>query len=155
MIDRALRDRYASALRQLLSGQVTNWQFEGITKGECLDSHDGVLVPIYWRAWTLYSDGAWPEYIDRDLAAAVRPEIARWILFLQTDLAYRWPPGPLDQFGTRSVIMDALTFGWWERRKEERLRAWERHGDASVWPFLTREEFDRARSKPRFLVGSS
>jgi hypothetical protein len=45
MIDRTLRDRYASALRQLLAGHITNWQFEGITEGEILESEDAVLVP--------------------------------------------------------------------------------------------------------------
>lgn len=155
MIDRALRNRYASALRQLVSGQVTNWQFEGLTGGEYLDSQDGVLVPIFWRAWTFYNDDAWPERVRRDVARAVRSDVARWILFLQTDLEYRWPPGPQDQFGIRCVILDLLTFGWWERRKLERLQAWERHGDDAVWPFLTRGECNKARSAPRFLVGCS
>lgn len=74
--------------------------------------------------------------------------------FLQTDLDYRWPPGPLDQFGTYNVVMNALTLGRWERRKEQRLRAWQTHGDVSVWPFFSRDEYDQARRQPSFLAGS-
>jgi len=93
--------------------------------------------------------------VDRALARAVRSDVARWILFLQTDLEYHWPAGPLDQFGCYNWPMNLLTLGWWERRKEGQLRAWERHGDSSVWPFLTREEFAGACRAPTFLVGSS
>lgn len=153
MVDRMLRDRFAGALRQLLSRQITNWEFEDFTRGEDLQSADRVLGPIYWRAWTLYSDGMWPERVSQSTAREMRLDVARWVLFLQADLEYRWPPGPMDTFAIRNWPMNLLTFGWWERRKERELRAWQRHGNFDVWPFWSRAEFDAARRAPRFLVG--
>lgn len=152
MIDRAARKQLASCLRQLLARQVSNDEFE-CSLPRCR-SGDGVIAPIESRAWTFYSD-MHEHRIDRDLAHAVREDVARWILFLQRDLEYRWPPGPWDRFPIHKWPLNLLTLGWWERRKARRVREWESHGDVDVWPFLTRSELSAACAQPQFLVGSS
>lgn len=82
MIDRDARDRLATALRQLLARQITKDQFEGVRSSR--RSNDRVIGPIESRAWTFYSD-MHPHKLNRELADAVRSDVARWILFLQTD----------------------------------------------------------------------
>ena len=152
MIDRTARKQLASCLRQLLARQITNDEFEWALP-RCR-SHDGVIAPIESRAWTFYSD-MHEHRIDRELARAVREDVARWILFLQHDLEYRWPRGPWDCFPIHNWPLNLLTLGWWEWRKARQVRQWEKHGDLGVWPFLTRSELSAACAQPKFLIGSS
>lgn len=116
-------------------------------------SGDGVIEPIESRAWTFYSD-MHEHRLDRELARALREDVARWVLFLQGDLEYRWPVGPWDNYPIYNWPFNLLTLGWWERRKARRLREWQSHGDVEVWPFSTRAELAAACAAPRFLVGS-
>ena len=129
---------------------MTNDEFEDSLPRDL--SSDGVIDPIESRAWTFYSD-MHEHYLDRDLSRAVREDVARWILFLQRDLEYRWPRGPWDRFPIYNWPLNLLTLGWWEQRKARLLRDWERHGDVDVWPFLTRSEYSAACAEPRLLVG--
>lgn len=150
MADRHARNLLASALRQLLARQITNDNFEDAFP----QSEDGIVEPIESRVWTFYSD-MYPHKLSRKLTKVVRSDVARWILFLQSDLEYRWPRGPLDDFPIYNSYLNILTFGWWERRKELQMKAWEQHGDVTVWPFFEKEEFYKARKRPCFLAGSS
>lgn len=152
MIDRSARRHLANQLRRLLSRHITNDEFEEAVSRCC--SVDRVIAPIESRAWTFYSD-MHAHTIDRDLARAVREDVARWILFLQHDLEYRWPPGPWDSFPIDFWPLNVLTLGWWSRSETRRVREWESHGDADVWPFLTKSEMVAACARPKFLVGSS
>ena len=150
MIDRYARNVLASALRQLLARQITNDNFEDTIP----QSEDRIVESIESRAWTFYSD-MYPHKLNRKLTKIIRPDVARWILFLQSDLEYRWPLGPLDDFPIYNSLLNILTFGWWERRKELQLKAWEQYGDISVWPFIEKEELNEACKQPYFLTGSN
>ena len=152
MIDREARDLMAEALRQLLARQITNDEFEDMIPSG--PSDDGALGPIESRAWTFYDD-MHAHKLDREFTDAMRSDVARWLLFLQTDLKYRWSPGPWDRFPIYNWPLNLLTLGWWERRKARLLAEWEQQGDVTVWPFLERSAFDAACARPRFLVGSS
>ena len=92
MIDREARDLMAEALRQLLARQITNDDFEEMIPSG--PSDDRVLGPIESRAWAFYDD-MHAHKLDREFTDAMRSDVARWVLFLQTDLEYRWLPGPV------------------------------------------------------------
>lgn len=144
VFDRNARDLLIVALRRLMARQITNDAFEELM--EDVPTTDRVVGEVYDRAWCLCSD-QYSHHLDSDLTRQVRPELARWILFLQTDLEYRWPPDPRGPLFIYNWPLNLLTLGWWERRKARRVAEWERHGDASVWPFLSRQEFDDTRGR--------
>ena len=150
MIDRESRDACAQLLRALAARELSGDEFE--TAMGDLSSEDPAIRAMFTQGWSLYTEGC---HVDRQTARAVRPDLARSVLFLHGDAEYRWPPYPSGDFPIYNWLFNILTLGWWEHRKALRLRAWEQHGDVSVWPFHSRAEFEVACSSPRFLVGSS
>lgn len=149
MVDRKSRDACAELLRRLMRGEMEGEEFEFAVDGLC--SQDPGIRAVQTQAWCYYSDF---EPVERSVARAVRPEVARLILFLQGDTEYRWPPYPSGDFPIYNWLFNVFTLGWWERRKAERVRHWQQQGDHSVWPFHSRAEYDAACARPRFLVGS-
>jgi len=132
-----------------MRGEMEGEAFEFAVAELC--SQDPGIRAVQTQAWSYYSDF---EPVERSVARAVRPEVARSILFLQSDTDYQWPPYPSGDFPIYNWLCNVLTFGWWERRKAERLRLWQQHGDHSVWPFHSYAEYDAACARPRFLAGS-
>lgn len=149
MVDRDSRTAFAALLRRLMIGQVTGDEFECAV--DELGSSDPGIRAVRTQAWACYTEG---EPVERDFARAVRLDIARSILFLQSDAEYLWPPYPGGDFPIYNWLFNICTLGWWERRKADRLREWEQHGDFAVWPFHSRSDYEAACARPRFLVGS-
>jgi hypothetical protein len=148
-IDTTARKKLAESLRHLVSGVITNYEFEdGLPS-----SHDEAVVAIYEQAWLLYSD--FPEHHlneERRVPDEARPIIARWILFLHSELPYEWPVWRLTP-GT--LIRDSL--GWLTsgRSVREDRAKFEASGDYDVWPFFRREDFDHAQTEPVLLRGAA
>ena len=86
-MDRDSRTACAALLRRLMIGQLTGDEFECAV--DELGSSDPGIRAVRTQAWACYSEG---EPVDRDFARAVRQDIARSILFLQSDAEYLWPP---------------------------------------------------------------
>lgn len=149
MVDRDSRTACAALLRRLMLGQLTGDEFECAV--DELGGSDPGIRAVRTQAWACYSEG---EPVERDFARAVRQDIARSILFLQSDAEYLWPPYPSGDFPIYNWLFNICTLGWWEQRKANRLREWEQHGDFAVWPFHSRSDYDAACARPRFLVGS-
>ena len=150
MVDRESRDACAQLLRRLMRGEMEGEEYEFAV--DELGSSDPGIRAINTQAWACYSDYS---PVERSVARAVRPEIARSILFLQSDAEYLWPPYPCGDYPTYNWLFNLCTLGWWEHRKADRLREWQKLGDWSVWPFHSRADHDTACARPRFLVGSS
>lgn len=150
MIDRVARRQLATLLRRLLARQVSNDEF-AVAVRRCA-SDDDVIDAIAISAWMLYSD-SYEHKIDRSVARAARGDVARWILFLQHDLEYRWCPGPWGWSPFCSWVLDLLTLGWWQRRTKRSVDVPDAREQVAVWPFSTRAEFAAACARPRFLVG--
>ena len=149
MIDRVSRDKLATALRQYVSGRITNDDLDGIV----VDWRDSGAVAVKERAWCLYDDlhdhkAVGKYHLDR----AARDEIARWIVFLHSNVEYTWPRYSFDQI--INWPMKLLTLGWWEKNRERIFEQFKAAGDYSVWPFVTKEDFETALENPRYLVGS-
>lgn len=150
MVDRDSRRACAQLLRRLMRGEMEGEEFELAV--DQLGSSDSGIRAIKSHTWACYSDYS---PVERAVARAVRPDIARSILFLHSDEEYRWPQYPGGDLPIYSWLFNILTLGWWERRKEHRLEEWLRHGDSAVWPFHSREEYEAACARPQFLCGSN
>ena len=147
MIDRTSRNGLAAALRHYVSGVITNDDLDEVD----VDWRDRGAAVIKDRSWCLYDDTHQHRATGRHyLSKPARDEIGRWILFLHSDLEYTWP-----EFNfIRTVFwpMNLLTFGWWERRKQKRFEEFTMAGEFSVWPFVSRADYEQALAKPKYLA---
>jgi hypothetical protein len=149
MIDREARRQVAELLRHLVSGQITNDEFEDrLPQG----SADRGVSEISSEAWYLYSD-LWEHRLvgEQRLSPEARTSVARTVLFLQSDREYEWPEWP---FGSRflSALLRLFTLGVFGRGAKAR---YEKAGDIGVWPFLRREDYEAALQAPPYLSGRS
>jgi hypothetical protein len=91
MIDRPARDQLAEKLRHLISGRLTNDQFDAARPEDCED--DSVHAVWQW-AYTLYgSDLPFPYRLRsrHRVSWDLRQQAARAIVFLHSDIEYEWP----------------------------------------------------------------
>lgn len=83
-----------------------------------------------------------------------RREVLRWILFLDSDLEYRWPrmslPGLSPLRRARPIVMrwlngpNAISY--------ERATEFLASGDFNAWPFISRLDYKYALKNPRRLA---
>lgn len=145
MIDREGRNRLGVALRRLASGRLTNTGFDAIRVDH---SPDEALVAIGDAGWLLYGDfGVYRLTGRRSLTAEVRAAVARWVVFLDTDLPYEWR-----RFRPTiwELALDCLTLGVSHRRK---LRSWRGSGPFHLWPFFRERDYTAASASPRRFAG--
>ena len=148
MIDRAARSDLAERIRQLVAGQITNDEFEDRTNPRSLDR---AVEAVRDGAWGLYSDTREYRLVGKyPLNLEARHAVARWIVFLQTDLEYEWPRiGPMAMIGL--LLAGFLTVGL----VRIPFRIWfSKHGEFSAWPFIRAEDLEEARKHPRYLAGA-
>jgi hypothetical protein len=143
VIDRLSRDNLAERLRQLASGSITNFAFE---QREIGSSRDAAIHAIEFRL-------AWPHYDDFvehrldggfRLTDGQRRDFARSVLFLKSDLEYRWPERSLPT-AIKNYLGRLLSYGRWMPSYTD--------GDLSVWPFYTKEEYRLCLKTPPYLRG--
>ena len=144
MVDRSSRDKLAEALRQYVSGRITNDTLDDIK----VDKKDHGAVAVKEASWYLYDDlhehkAVESFYIDNK----GRKEIARWIVFLQSDEEYIWP-----KMSILGFILSMLTFGLYRKMQQKR---WKKVGDLSVWPFGSKNDLNKAIVKPKLLAGKA
>lgn len=138
------RAHLARCLRLLATGRITNFEFDDLASSRSCDV--GVEV-IRREAWYLYSDlRAYRLRGEDALSREGRREVARWIVFLGTDLAYEWPDARgiwrwvLLPLNVASLGLAGAAMRWY----------FARHGDYEVWPFIRNEDFlDAVQSWPR------
>ena len=147
-IDVQTRKQLAQLLRRFVAGLITNDEFES----QLPRLHD-------LAARQVFSEGAWHLYDDlhehrltgkHRLDRATRAQIARWILFLETDLPYEWPVIPPFVVYLVLPVVNLLTLGATTRLVASYLQ---RGGDADVWPFRRRADYERALPRPPYLHG--
>ncbi len=140
----ASRRAAAELLRQFASGRLTNDEFEE----RWPESRDPALSAVREAAWFLYSDLRAHSLTGTSrLPFAVRRQVARWALFLHSDLAYEWPVATRTETLARSIA-GLLTMGVATRLWKTALQVSE---DAEVWPFFRRVDLRRALRAPRLL----
>ena len=148
MICRKSRNDLALALRRYVAGRTSNNDLEEIA----VDWRDRGAVAVKQMAWGLYSDLASHRAIGKHaISRENKRAVARWIIFLHSDNEYLWP-----EYSFVQIVnwpMNSLTFGWWERRKDLRLQEFREAGDFAAWPFVSKDDLNKALQMPRYLVG--
>jgi len=147
MIDKAARNRLSESLRHLVSGQITNDQFEDNSPHK---SGDRAIWAIRLRAWMLYDD--LKEYKlngEYAIPAKGKSEIAKWLLFLKTNLDYEWPIHPSETL--LGMLVSLLSFGLIPRIFWNGY--WLRSENSKIWPFIRTKDFRIARRTPKLLKG--
>lgn len=148
MIDRQARDKLAELLRHLVSGQISNDQFEASIP---ISTNDDGCKAILEQAWHLYSD--LHEHKLTGHHAVTRKDkrqIARFIVFLHSDYEYKWPSHPCT--GLSRLLATIISLG---KIPEYSDRKWQASGDFEVWPFMKRQEYEKAVREPKLLRGSN
>jgi len=144
MVDRPSRTTAGELLRHLAAGQVTHDEFEA----RFPRSTDLAVREAWAAGWMLYDDFRTYRLagVDR-IGIDARHVVTRFVLFLQTNHEYRWPPssglGP-----TLWLVAAALSLGYARRVQRRRF---ERHGDIEAWTFLSRANLDEAVGNPPYL----
>lgn len=135
MVDVEGRRRAAALVTQIRDGLLTNYQFEDAYP---MRSKDRALFAVFMVVWSLYDD--LHEHRLEKLPDDVVQRLRRCELFLNADLSYEWPRWFLS-FGTFLLLpVNIITFGLLGRLL--RLK-FERAGDASVWPFKRRADYEQ------------
>lgn len=124
MIDRKARDKYAQAIRALVAGMITNDEFED-ERLPALDTADPAI-------------------------SAIKSHVARWVLFLKTDVPYEWPELSGKRFFALALA-NVLTFGYANRFYEDWFK---QQGEADVWPFVRYADYAAALECPVYLAGA-
>ena len=106
MIEREARDVCSRLLRRLVARQITGDEFED--RAWELRSEDPAIDAVVTMGWCLYTESC---RVDRRTSKSARPDVARVVLFLTSNLEYRWPPGGVDQATvTFAAEFDRLDF---------------------------------------------
>lgn len=147
MIHRPSRDALALALRKYVSGQITNDDLDEVE----VDWRDRGAVAVKEMAWSLYDD-TYVHRVGGDLprGSEARTAIARWIVFLHSDVEYLWP-----EYSFLQVVnwpLNILTLGWWEKHKARKWQQFLEAGDFDVWPFCARTELEKAAASLKYFA---
>jgi hypothetical protein len=151
MIDRPARNQLSRNLRLLVSGKISDDQFEdGIP-----ETSDAAIMAFAGMAWLLYS-GAYEHRLVGRYATepGARREVVRWVLFLDSDYPYRWPrmylPGLHPLRRVRPALMRWLN--WPNAISPEHAAEFLAAGDRHAWPFISRSEYKHALRNPMRLA---
>jgi hypothetical protein len=132
----------ADAVRDFMGGSISNREYERRyprTKG------DPALRAIYIALWFGYSDTSEHTMTGKHaLNDEGRALVERCVLFLRTDLEFQWPvPSSLCLWYS---FLRLVGLGWIVRRLAAQDMSM---GDADVWPFLRKTDYEEAGGKQR------
>lgn len=176
MIDTNRRKKLALHLRHLSTGQISNDEFEqrimeDVTNGWLPEQYyranesktdDGVIRPILEFSWCLYNDTYNHKLTgEHQLSDEQSKEIARFILFLYSELEYEWTYvdllNPVIRFSFVDILNSIVTLGKHYRnlklKREEEFELMKKAGDFEYWPFKTRAQYEAQLKQHPFLHG--
>jgi len=176
MVDINRRKKLALHLRHLSTGQISNDEFEeriteDVTYGWLPEQYyranesetdDPVIRPILEFSWCLYNDTYNHKLTGKHkLSDEQTKEIARFILFLHSDLEYDWTyvdfTNPVIRFSFTDILKSIITLGQHYRdlnlKREEEFELMKKTGDFELWPFKTRTQYEEQLKRQPFLNG--
>lgn len=111
MIDIELRRQLALDLRRLITGRMTNDDFDDAYDDFYVESNDSAVQEIADFAWCLYSSDTLMPYRLRgnhEVDQETRRAAARAILFLNSGREYEWPAMP--EFPVLAILLSFSYF---------------------------------------------
>ena len=151
MIDKVARKQAAEAIRHFLAGRISNDEFVY----RYPRSDDPIIGALDDTLWGFYDDFREHTLMGEfAVPAELKKQVTRWMMFLYTDEEYGWPS--INAPGMRAYYQPTWLsrVTGFSKYVERRTAAFMAHGEYDVWPFLRREDFDRARRKPVLLGGN-
>jgi hypothetical protein len=153
MIDVQARSKLAEASRRLVSGLITNWQYDDhlLDDGQVFASEDPALREIYNKGfWLLYDDlRQYRLSGPHRLSEQSRRQAVRCIMFLKSGLPYSWPilsrwaAFLLTCANLLTLGLAGLAYSRWAKRGR----------DISYWPFTTAAQYNEALQSAVYLSG--
>lgn len=150
MICRASRDRLALALRQYVSGRLSNDDLDDIE----VDWRDRGAVAVKEMAWGMYSD-MYEHHASGEhrIIGDDRTEVAKWIVFLHSDFEYLWP-----EYSFRKLQLtwldNLITLGILKKSREKKWNEFSEVGAIEAWPFISLTHLNSATEQPRYFSKS-
>ncbi|MEO8236021.1 MAG: hypothetical protein ABI549_11450 [Flavobacterium sp.] len=174
MVNKERRKKLAYHLRHLSIGLITNDEFENyitddVSFGWLPEQYyrakeskfdDGIIRPILELSWSLYSDLEDQKLKSKNkLSNEQLKEIAKYILFLNSDIEYQWPYfdtiNPIIRFSFSEHISNFLSFGKYYKtkmnEKEKKFTEMQKIGDFHYWPFINKEQYGEQLKNHPFL----
>lgn len=176
MVDLERRKKLGYHLRHLVVGLISNDEFEeeildNVSFGNLPEHYssskqakfdDPIIRPLLELSWCLYSDlenhtlTGKHQLSDKELK-----NIARIILFLNSDVEYEWPYfdriNPLLRFSFKDLLFTALTLGQHYmvklNERKGQYEGFKNTGDHDLWPFINKEQYEQQLRKQPFLWG--
>lgn len=153
MIDAQARSKLAEASRWLVTGLITNFQYDDrvLDDAQIWASRDPAVREIHNKGfWLMYDDLRQNRFKDKDrLSPQTRGAAARCVLFLKSDASYGWPvlshPASLGL-----TVLNLVTLGFASLVYSARAR---RGRDIAYWPFTSQEQYNKALQSPVYLSG--
>lgn len=149
MIDRQNRDALEHLLAFFAQGTIPTAKFREKLEQSVSEvkTEDNAIQAIVAEAYS-FSAG-WTGSV-RD-----RLEIARWLLFLRSNLEYEWPIHAVARWDDKVQLggiwyraLNLLTAGGFHSRRRDQLVELEQHsGERGRWPFFRESDFEEAIAK--------
>lgn len=179
MVDRERRKKLAFHLRHLSVGLISNDEFEDFVTNDIAYGwlpeqyyrskeakfDDPIIRPMLELSWCLYVDSkSYKLTGNYKLSDEALKDIARYILFLHSEIEYEWPyldpTNPLIRFSFKDLILSIITFGKHYRNKMEEIHQhfddFKSYGDYNFWPFINKEQyFIQLNNQPFFAVNNN
>lgn len=179
MVDRAARNRLAELLRRFAAGRLT-WCDLAIHTIDMPSMPDPAVSVVIGEALHRYWCGCEIEDFANDLATfreqcphqrqqlnrSQRREVARWVVFLHSDLEFEWQLGRLEHavawyavltlgclstvlsLGPWVFVVGLVVVGWTTLALDGSVsRRLGLEGDHRVWPFFRQADLDAAVRK--------
>ncbi|MEH6544579.1 MAG: hypothetical protein V7721_11635 [Porticoccaceae bacterium] len=150
MIDRNARNAVAEAARHYVTGLSTNFTFDEALFN--LKFKDQAIEPICQNLWLIYDDlrehkheGLWR------LSEEQREIVIRIIMFLKSNIEYRWPTVPTWYSSMRPLIW-LFTFSLGAKVLDQKF---EFIDNENVWPFRDSNEVQEAKDDPKYLAAAT
>ena len=144
MVGTQARRRLGEGLRHLVASTLTNLDFDDTLSDEWEESLDRGVSEVGYAAWLLYDDFV---VHPLELTAQGRRDVARWILFIHSDLEFEWPHASAKLISWPQRIWRRLAGA----PKSEVHPASTSDGDRRYWPFFRESDYLAALRSPRLL----
>jgi len=153
VVDRAARDDAVIMLRRFANGQITSDFFQD----EAPVTADAAVHAIWDTAWLYYDDLKEHKLIGRHrLHSDAKRAWMRWMIFLDTDLLYEWPP--IRHPGNQPCVSGREGMIGWVRglfgvqARQSNAEGFMAAGHYPVWPFIKASDYKTALATPRRLA---